>query len=212
MKRNNNISENSNGEMLRTQEEIRLSAKDIDPRIVRDKILACLYAGGLGDALGYVIEFDSWQVIQKKYGKNGIREPQVTGDKAIVSDDTQMTLFTAEGYVMAFSRARAREYYDCAYGSLEGYLYLSYLCWYETQLKTAREESGMQIWRKASKLVDNPKMHHQRAPGNTCLLALRSGVMGTVENPINDRKGCGGVMRTAPLGFIRNQNTGDSLF
>jgi ADP-ribosylglycohydrolase len=41
----------------------------------------------------------------------------------------------------------------------------------------------------------------KRAPGNTCLTALRSGKMGTVKERINDSKGCGGVMRTAPVGL-----------
>jgi len=45
-------------------------------------------------------------------------------------------------------------------------------------------------------------MQHARAPGMTCLAALRQGGRGTVEHPINDSKGCGGVMRTAPLGFL----------
>jgi ADP-ribosylglycohydrolase len=45
-------------------------------------------------------------------------------------------------------------------------------------------------------------MRHARAPGTTCLAALRQGGRGTVEHPINDSKGCGGVMRTAPIGFL----------
>lgn len=41
-----------------------------------------------------------------------------------------------------------------------------------------------------------------RAPGITCLSALRSGKMGTMKKPINNSKGCGGVMRTAPFGLV----------
>ena len=36
----------------------------------------------------------------------------------------------------------------------------------------------------------------------TCLSALRSGVAGTMSEPINDSKGCGGVMRAAPAGLL----------
>lgn len=41
-----------------------------------------------------------------------------------------------------------------------------------------------------------------RAPGMTCMDALSRGGTGTVEGPINDSKGCGGVMRTAPCGLV----------
>lgn len=40
-----------------------------------------------------------------------------------------------------------------------------------------------------------------RAPGNSCLSSLKSGKMGTVDDPINNSKGCGGVMRMAPVGL-----------
>jgi len=36
------------------------------------------------------------------------------------------------------------------------------------------------------------------------LPALKSGRMGTIESPINDSKGCGGVMRIAPVGLAYN--------
>jgi ADP-ribosyl-[dinitrogen reductase] hydrolase len=46
-------------------------------------------------------------------------------------------------------------------------------------------------------------MHADRAPGNTCLSALRAGGRGMIGKPINDSKGCGGVMRVAPIGLVR---------
>ena len=45
-------------------------------------------------------------------------------------------------------------------------------------------------------------LRHRRDPGLTCLSALEAGGHGTIAKPINDSKGCGGVMRTAPLGLI----------
>ena len=44
-------------------------------------------------------------------------------------------------------------------------------------------------------------LHHQRAPGMTCLSALGSGRPGTTDRPVNESKGCGGVMRVAPAGL-----------
>jgi ADP-ribosylglycohydrolase len=40
------------------------------------------------------------------------------------------------------------------------------------------------------------------APGITCISSLLSGAMGTLEQSINNSKGCGGVMRTAPAGLF----------
>ncbi|MBK1619743.1 ADP-ribosylglycohydrolase family protein [Lamprobacter modestohalophilus] len=46
-----------------------------------------------------------------------------------------------------------------------------------------------------------PKGITQYAPGNTCLSALRA--MNSLGEPArNDRKGCGGVMRVAPVGLF----------
>ncbi|MGI6350542.1 MAG: 50S ribosomal protein L21 [Armatimonadota bacterium] len=45
-------------------------------------------------------------------------------------------------------------------------------------------------------------MNAQRAPGNTCLNALMSDRMGTIKEPINSSKGCGGVMRVSPVGLV----------
>ena len=46
-----------------------------------------------------------------------------------------------------------------------------------------------------------PELNENRAPGNTCLWALSSGRCGTIDEPINDSKGCGTVMRVAPIGL-----------
>jgi ADP-ribosylglycohydrolase len=50
-------------------------------------------------------------------------------------------------------------------------------------------------------LVGVPELHHRRSPGTTCLSALEHGGLGTPDQPLNDSKGCGGVMRAAPAGF-----------
>jgi ADP-ribosylglycohydrolase len=72
----------------------------------------------------------------------------------------------------------------------------AYLDWFGTQ--TGAGASRTVRGRLAAQLV----MRQVQAPGSTCLSALRQGGRGTVERPINNSKGCGGVMRTAPLGFL----------
>ena len=72
----------------RTEKEIRL-----------DRIRGSLVGGAAGDALGYAIEFDTEKGIFKQYGPGGIRKYELdpASGKALISDDTQMTLFTGAG-------------------------------------------------------------------------------------------------------------------
>ncbi|MBS4024330.1 MAG: ADP-ribosylglycohydrolase family protein [Clostridia bacterium] len=75
----------------------------------------------------------------------------------------------------------------------------AYLRWLQTQNyhheKQNEHTSGG--W-----LIGIKELYTRRAPGNTCLAALSSGIMGTIDKPINDSKGCGGVMRVAPVGLF----------
>ena len=64
----------------------------------RDRALGCLVGSAVGDALGYAVEFEHWPYIRNTYGDKGITRYQLAGNgKALISDDTQMTLFTAAG-------------------------------------------------------------------------------------------------------------------
>lgn len=149
------------------------------------KIRGCLLGGAVGDALGYQIEF-----------KRNIREREITcyKDKGVISDDTQMTLFTANALIWRETRISLRGIsmkYDDA-------IHLGYLDWLDTQNNKKRENS-------ISWIKDIPELNIPRAPGRTCIDALSSGKKGTIEVPINDSKGCGSVMRVAPIGlYIKN--------
>lgn len=57
----------------------------------------CLLGGAVGDALGYPVEFMLAKEIFAKYGKQGITQYGLKKGIAQISDDTQMTLFTANG-------------------------------------------------------------------------------------------------------------------
>src|SRR5439155_11342308 len=55
-------------------------------------------------------------------------------------------------------------------------------------------------------LITQEFLHCRRAPGHTCLSALQARYrLATPENPINDSKGCGGVMRVAPIGLVSDK-------
>ena len=75
-----------------------------------DKVRGCMFGGAIGDALGYTVEFSSEQEIFSKYGAAGITEYELdhhTG-KALISDDTQMSLFTANGLLFGDTRGKLR--------------------------------------------------------------------------------------------------------
>lgn len=155
----------------------------------------CLIGGAVGDALGYAVEFLPTSAIFQKYSEGGIAEYDLRRGIAEISDDTQMTLFTATGLLIGTTRGMTRGIMgDYA----EDYIANSYRDWYRTQTENypLPEEEYHHSW-----LVNVPELFHRRAPGNTCLSALAQGGNGTFENPINHSKGCGGIMRVAPIGL-----------
>ena len=84
-----------------------------------DKFRGCLVAGAAGDALGYEVEFLQEESIFKKFGENGITEYRLRDGVAQISDDTQMTLFTATGLLLGTTRGKMRG----IMGGYEGYIH-----------------------------------------------------------------------------------------
>jgi ADP-ribosylglycohydrolase len=140
------------------------------------KYQGCLLGLAIGDALGAPVEFLSLPEIKKRYGRDGITDFYEWGGfkPGSYTDDTQMSLATAVGCIRTYQEWRER-----GIGDSVSVVYHRYLEWLESQ-----NDPGQ-----------------RRGPGRTCLSALQSGKMGTMEEKINDSKGCGGVMRTAPVGL-----------
>jgi len=162
----------------------------------QDKFRGCLIGGAAGDALGYAVEFRNEDGIFRKYGEKGITEYELANGKALISDDTQMTLFTATGLLAGTTRGMMRG----IMGSCNSYIRNSYLAWLKTQTERfPLPEEDHHSW-----LVNVKELFSRRAPGNTCMMSLETGGNGTVDKPINQSKGCGGVMRVAPIGLYFN--------
>lgn len=159
----------------------------------------CLLGGAVGDALGAPVEFLDLAAIRATYGPDGIADfDEEYGRVGAITDDTQMTLFTAEGLLRALARWSDRGIWNPA-----AVVHRAYLRWLHTQGMEPLDLLGsdpVDGW-----LVQVPELHARRGPGHTCLSALRSGLMGTIERPINDSKGCGGIMRAAPVGLVANE-------
>lgn len=138
------------------------------------KASGCMFGLAYGDALGKPTEFLNLEEIIRRYGPAG---PQrLSGDPALVTDDTQMTLAVADALLDASAEPVGQ---PLTADRLEPYLRSRFLDW--------------------AKSPEN-----NRAPGMTCLRAIGrlSENLPWVEATEHNSKGCGANMRVAPLGLI----------
>jgi ADP-ribosyl-[dinitrogen reductase] hydrolase len=172
--------------------------KHIDP-ILLSRYRGCLTGGAVGDALGAPVEFMSRAQILQRFGAPGIRDyVSAYGRVGAITDDTQMTLFSAEGLLRA-----AAQGHPPGHAAYVAEVAQAYQRWLLTQGETP------QAHRSASGLLAIGELHSRRAPGMTCLDALRqaagAATHGAAAGPrraSNNSKGCGGVMRVAPAGLL----------
>jgi hypothetical protein len=67
-----------------------------------ERFRGCLLGGAVGDALGAPVEFMSLEEVRRRFGTDGVTG-MVPGvwPAGSITDDTQMTLFTADGLLRA---------------------------------------------------------------------------------------------------------------
>lgn len=175
-----------------------------------DRYLGSVLGGALGDALGYTVEFDTWDRIKARFGEEGIRAPQIDSStgKALISDDTQMSIFTIDGILTNVSNDECWEINSRLTRSLTK----SYLVWLYTQTGNEAVQPKHKDWDPINNLnydmLAVPELFNRRAPGSTCLSALEERAADENACPSNNSKGCGGVMRVAPIGLYMHDNHG----
>ncbi|WP_291280159.1 ADP-ribosylglycohydrolase family protein [Galactobacter sp.] len=165
------------------------------------RVRGSLLGGAIGDALGGPVEFWDTTRILGECGEGGVREyvAERAGGQDVfgrITDDTQMTLFTMEGLIRAGVRM------DRGIGFTIDVVDHAYDRWLDTQ-EMSGPDGSRDGW-----LQGQQWLYSRRAPGNTCLSALHSARRGERHMPKfgleaqNDSKGCGGVMRSAPFGWV----------
>ena len=70
----------------------------------KERSLGCIIGGAMGDAFGNQIEFRSIEDIREEHGPEGLPEPILEDGRYLITDDTQMTLLTADGLLFAYTR------------------------------------------------------------------------------------------------------------
>ena len=167
-----------------------------------DRAMGCMLGGAAGDALGAPVEFLDRAEIEKRYGKDGIMNYELTLGKARFTDDTQLSMFTAAGLLKAIARMGANgldnDVKNCV-SFLQSYKYFvrgAYFDWLVTQGEIEEDEMPIETWRGYVR-----GLYSRRCPGGTCITEIKNGANGSVGKPCNDSKGCGGVMRVAPAGI-----------
>lgn len=163
-----------------------------------DRVRGCLLGGAIGDALGWPVEFQRLDRILDDHGPDGVTGLRLRADRlAEVTDDTQMTLFTAEALLLSAGGDRS---------AVTAAVHAAYQRWFLTQRLSAPTADAADA---EGSLLREPWLYASRAPGNACLSGVQEhrtvprlvepGAHGVV-NP--DSKGCGTVMRSAPFGLI----------
>ncbi|MCR5796203.1 MAG: ADP-ribosylglycohydrolase family protein [Solobacterium sp.] len=160
----------------------------------KNRIRGSLIGGAAGDALGYAVEFMNEGSIFSKYGPNGITEYEEEYATAVISDDTQMTLFTAQAVLDSEKDPQTEAAKEYQY-------------WLCTQTESY-DRYHMRNPEEEHPLMKRKELFARRAPGITCLNALESRIdkkprRDYLTVKLNNSKGCGGIMRVSPaaLGY-----------
>ncbi len=188
---------------------------------LKSRYYGCLLGAAIADTCGYTME--QWHYY-REYGEfpekfmddipedfltNGVQSPHIderTG-MLMLSDDTQMALFTMDGLEWAYIRMAHREI--GTYAASGGYM--SLLRWYYTQtgvladeyLIHKHEHEPVALETIGVKTILNyEELYSPRNPSEQMLSALSTMMMGTMQEPLNDYNDSSALTRVAPVGFF----------
>lgn len=179
--------------------------------MVESKFIGCLLGGAIGDALGYPIKYSSIEQIKKQYGNRGLTNLVIDSEigKGVISSDTQMTLFTAEGLIWADFRRKKR-----GTASVSACCFCSYQRWLASQGYELSDPSYAWLLDESrleflSPLSNQDKLLVRRDPEQVTIEALRqmkNQDYGTIEVPQNCFLSSGCITRIAPIGLFYHTN------
>lgn len=165
----------------------------MDTNIQKDRIRGSLVGGAIGDAFGYPVKDISLYGIRQKYGDGGLTKYELNKNGvAIISDDTQLSLFTANGLLYGVTRFAMRG----IGADLHNYVREAYIDWFRTQNQDVDDEKYHPCW-----LRNILALNENRSACDISLHALYPSQQGGRISGIID-KGYGAVTRVAPVGLF----------
>ena len=158
----------------------------------RDRIRGAMIGCAAGDALGYPVEALSEASIVERYGLRGITDYDLDENgTARITADTQLMLLSANGILFAHTRGALRGIMAPVYQYFDAF----YMDWYRLQT-TERASRSRVGWINAY-----PALSAKRAPSPTSTRVFSSKKFGSMDEPVNDSKGSGCLLRTFPIGL-----------
>lgn len=159
----------------------------------QEKFRGCILGGAVGDALGYRVDSLSLEGIREEFGPEGIQGYDLANGYAEISAHTQCALFTANGLLFGNTRGCTRgvmaPYVKYVEAALEG--------WAKTQRYGAFRRERSYCWLSAL-----PQLHARRGAEIGLLDVLNRDRCGTMEEPANSSKSCGGMTRVSGIGLF----------
>ena len=164
---------------------------------VESRIIGSLLGGACGDALGYPVEHKSYSRIVSTFGEKGLDHMETTDGVALITDDTQMTIYTAQGLLHAYEKG-------CDYAGTVQEVHKSYLRWISSLLHSDVASLYQNIYLK-EELEENDLLKYngidkKMCRGGSTFAALLSGEVYSVRYPAPEGVRCGTTMRSAPIG------------
>ena len=158
----------------------------------RDRIRGAMIGCAAGDALGYPVKVLSEAAIVERYGLRGITAYDLDENgTARITADTQLMLLSANGILFAHTRGALRGIMAPVYQYFDAF----YMDWYrlQTEKQPRRARCG---WINAY-----PALSAKRAPSPTSMRVFSSDKFGSMDEPVNDSKSSGCLLRTVPVGL-----------
>lgn len=158
----------------------------------RDRIRGAMIGCAAGDALGYPVEALSEAAIVERYGLRGITDYDLDENgTARITADTQLMLLSANGILFAHTRGALRGIMAPVYQYFDAF----YMDWYrlQTEKQPQRARCG---WINAY-----PALSAKRALSPTVAKVAASKKFGSMDEPVNDSKGSGCLLRAVPIGL-----------
>ena len=172
-----------------------------------NKFRGCLVGGAVGDALGYPVEFKSIDEIKAAHGDAGITKYQCEGGEALVSYNTQMAMFAAEGIMFGATHEFMRKKEEDRGSTLEyieDYVFDSLLNWGKIQ---GYAGSGVEINHESWIIEENENLKENRAADEHIIELMKEGKGGTITEPVNQYKDGSCLTRVAPVAVFYDRDT-----